>query len=110
VLLVRSSELRDDPPLGESALARLGRGAAKKECTTPLAYGENALLLLRGVRLGGDLLLSSAVFPPAFRNGDLGREGKVEAPAVAKGEAEPMKASKPVRLVAMLAGICCVDH
>lgn len=109
MLLVRSSELRDDPPLGESALARLGWGAAKKECT-PLAYGENALLLLRGVRLGGDLLLPSALFPPAFRNGDLGREGKVEAPAVVKGEVEPMKASKPVRLVAVLAGICCVDH
>lgn len=109
MLLVRSRELRDDPPLGDSALARLGWGAANKACTPPLAYGENALVMLRGVRLGGDLLLPSALFPLA-RNGDLGREGKGETPAVAKGEAELMKASKPVRLVAVLAGVCCTDH
>jgi len=108
VLLVRSSELRDDPPLGDSALARLGRGAAKKECTPPLACGRNALLLLRGVRRGGDLLLPSALFPLAFRNGDLGREGK--ALADTKGEVELMNASKPVRLVAVVVGIWCVDH
>lgn len=70
-----------------------------------MAYGENALLILKGARLGGDLLLLSALLPWAFRNGDLDREGKGEAPAVAKGEVGPIKASKPVRLVAVL-----VDH
>jgi hypothetical protein len=87
----------------------LGWGAANKACTPLLAYDENALVMLRVLRLGGDLLLPSALFPLA-RNGDLDREGKGETPAVAKGEADPIKASKPVRLVAVLAGVCCTDH
>jgi len=106
MLLVRSSELRDDPPLGDSALARLGWGAAEKDCTPPL-YDENAFFMLKGARLGGDLLLLNALLPPVFCSGDLDREVKGEVFAFAK---EPMKASKPVRLVAVLAGACCDDH
>jgi hypothetical protein len=84
---VRSIELLDDPPFGDSARARFGAGTANA-CTPPDAYVENALALEAFALRVGDLLLCGHR-PPADAGGDLDRDAEVN------GDLEPEKASKP---------------
>lgn len=106
---MRSNELPEEPPFGDSALARFGRGA-ENPCGLAPAYVVNTLAFMPIVRRVGDLLRpSTLIFPPLFPNGDLDLAGE-KGEADVKGEVDPAKASNPVRLVAVLGvtgcGVC----
>ena len=103
---MRSNELPEEPPFGDSALARFGCGAKNEWAPTP-AYVVNALVFMPTVRRVGDLLRPSMLlFPLLFPNGDLDlacENGETDA----NGEAAPANASNPVRLVAVLGVVAC---
>jgi hypothetical protein len=87
---VRSIELLDEPPFGESARARFGAGTANA-CTPPEAYDENAFALEGFALREGDLLRWGQM-PEPEAEGDLDRD------ADANGDLDPEKDSKPALL------------